>query len=105
MEKENNQDIKQELQEMRAEFKELLEKNISLSEDVLFLSKKINRYVIWERIFGVVKVLIFVIPLILSIIYLPTILKNAFAPYKELLGESKELNSNLLNVDISQYLK
>ena len=38
-------------------------------------------------------------------IYLPTILKNAFAPYKELLGESKDLNSNLLNIDIGEYLK
>jgi len=105
MEVENNQELKKEISEMRKEFKELLGKNIALSEDVLVLTKKINHYVVWERIFGVVKILIFVIPLVLSLIYLPTILKNAFAPYKELLGTSSDINSSLLNVDIGKYLK
>jgi len=102
---ENNNELKNEMSAMREEMKELLDKNISLSEDLLVLTKKINHYVVWERIFGVLKIFIFVIPLILSMIYLPTILKNAFAPYKELLGESKDFNSNLLNIDIGEYLK
>jgi len=105
MEVENSKDLKNEISSMRKEMKVLLDKNISLSEDVLVLTKKINHYVVWERIFGVLKIFIFVIPLILSMIYLPTILKNAFAPYKELLGTADNVNSSILDLDIGKYLK
>ena len=102
-EKINNENL--EVKEMREEMKELMNKNISLSEDVLVLTKKINNFVIWQRIFGVVKIVIFVIPLVLGFMYLPTLLENAFAPYKELLGTTDNVNSSILDLDIGKYLK
>jgi hypothetical protein len=103
MEEEKNLEKKSEIEAMRVEMKGLIDKNISLSEDVLVLTKKINNFVVWQRIFGVVKILIFIVPLVLGLIYLPTLLENAFAPYKELLGTADSVDSNIL--DIGKYLK
>ena len=105
MEEEKSQNKKSEIIELREEMKELMNKNISLSEDLLVLTKKINNFVIWQRIFGVVKIVIFVIPLVLGLMYLPGLLNNAFAPYKELLGTTENINSSILDLDVGKYLK
>lgn len=99
------QEKKSEISELGEEMKKLMDKNISLSEDVLVLTKKINNFVIWQRIFGVLKIAIFIIPIVLGFMYLPELLGNAFAPYKELLGTTDSVNSSMLDIDIQKYLK
>lgn len=91
--------------EMREEMKELMNKNISLSEDVLALTKKINNFIVWQKVFGVVKIVIFIIPIILGFIYLPPLLKNVFASYEKVLGTADHANTKLLDFDIGKYLK
>lgn len=100
-----------------SELKELVEKNIKLSEEVLEISKKINGFVFWQRIFGVLKIVIIFIPLILGAIFLPPLLKDVFNSYKELLGFDDALNmDNIKNMNnppaldklpesVKQYLK
>ena len=105
MEEQNN-NLKNEISGL----KELTEKNIKLSEEVLELSKKINNFVIWQRVFGVIKILIIAIPIALSIIYLPPLLNGVLGTYKELLGLEDTVNNNLPNLDnlppnIKEYLK
>ncbi len=105
MEEQNN-NLKNEIKEVR----ELVEKNIKLSEEVLALSKKINGFVIWQRIFGVIKILIIIVPIILGIMYLPSLLSDVLNTYKELLGLGDAVNNNLPNLDnlppnIKEYLK
>ena len=104
MEEQNN-NLKKEISKL----KELTEKNIKLSEDILSLSKKINSFVIWQRIFGVIKILIIIVPIILGVIYLPALLDGVLDTYKELLGIGDKVN-NLPNLDnlppnIKEYLK
>ncbi len=98
MEEQNNS-LKNEVKEL----KELAEKNIKLSEEVLELSKKINGFVIWQRIFGVIKILIIIVPIILGIMYLPSLLGGVLDTYKELLGLGDVVNNGLPN--IKEYLK
>ena len=105
MEEQNN-NSKNEIKEIR----ELVEKNIKLSEEVLELSKKINGFVIWQRIFGVIKILIIIVPIILGVIYLPSLLDGVLDTYKELLGIGDTVNSGLPNLDnlppsVKEYLK
>ncbi|HBI97137.1 MAG: hypothetical protein US83_C0007G0036 [Candidatus Falkowbacteria bacterium GW2011_GWC2_38_22] len=88
-----------------SELKELIEKNIKLSEEVLEISKKINGFVFWQRIFGVLKILIIFIPLILGAIFLPPLLKDVFNSYKELLGLGDTVNlDSLKNMNNSSAL-
>ena len=79
----------QELDELR----ELLKKNIELSEKILDQSEYIKKFVFWQKILGVVKIALIAVPLILGLVYLPPLIKKAFEPYKELLNIQGELNS------------
>ena len=74
------------------QLKELVEKNIALTEALGERIEKINRYIRWQRVFGALKFLLIVVPLLISLIYLPALLRNAFAPYQELLSGSEALN-------------
>ncbi|MFH1522640.1 MAG: hypothetical protein ABIE43_02360 [Patescibacteria group bacterium] len=75
--------------------KELLEKNLELSQDMHKMVKSIKNYVIGQRIWFVIKLLIIAIPLIVGFIYLPPLLKDLFVQYKELLGGVSGASSNL----------
>lgn len=66
--------------------RELLEENLEIAKANQQALAKIQRWILWQRILGVAKVLIIIIPIILGIIYLPSLLEKAFAPYKELLN-------------------
>ena len=82
---------------MDEEIKKLLEKNITLTDEILKRTKKINRFVIFQQIFGVIKILLIVVPLILGIIYLPRLLNQALEPYRELLEIKDNLKAPSLN--------
>ena len=87
---------------MDEEIKKLLEKNLELTKDVREMVKKIRRFVIWQQIFGFIKILLIAVPIVLGIIYLPAILEKVLAPYKELLDlqdanmDLKQLSPDLL---------
>lgn len=104
---EQNNNTNHEISELR----ELLEKNIKLSEDVLALSQKINSFVMWQKVFGVVKTLVIFIPLFLGALFLPPLLKDVLDSYQELLGVGDSLrvddikNINDLPDNIRQYIK
>jgi len=68
-----------------AEIKDLLEKNLKYAKAIYWSTEKIRRYIFWQRIFGLIKILIIVVPLIFAAIYLPPLLQGLFAPYAELL--------------------
>lgn len=68
------------------EIKKLLKKNLELTEEIHGMVKSVKRYIIWQRVFGVLKILIILIPITLGIIYLPPIVKKAYEQYKEVLG-------------------
>ena len=68
---------------------ELLKKNIELSEEILKISKKVNNFVIWQKIFGFLKILIIVVPLVLGYYYLLPYFRELQGVYAELLGLSE----------------
>ena len=68
------------------QIEKLVEENLRLTEEVLKLTKKINNFVLWSRIFSFLKILIIIVPIVLGIIYLPPLLKDVLGPYQELLG-------------------
>ena len=87
---------------MDEEIKEILKENLKLTKETHEMVKKIRSFVVWQQIFGVIKILLIVVPIILGIIYLPTLLESALAPYKDLLGTGQEAKDNIikgLNLD------
>jgi len=75
---------------MDEEIKEVLKKNLELTQDIHRMVKKINKFIIWQQVIGVIKILLIIVPLVAGFIYLPGLLKNAFEPYKELLEVGQE---------------
>jgi len=80
---------------MEEEIKKLLKENLKLNQEIYKMVKNIKSYIFWQRIFGVIKILIIIIPLIIGIIYLPPLLKQVTGQYQSLLG----LGQNDLNLE------
>jgi len=66
---------------------------------------KLHKHMMWSRVFSILKILIIIIPIILAIIYLPPMLENVFAPYKELLNTTQQGKEMLQGFDINSLLK
>ncbi len=56
----------------------LMKENLELTKEVKAMVYHINRYVAWQRIFGILKVLIVLIPITLGVIYLPPMIKELY---------------------------
>lgn len=93
------------------ELKQLIEKNLLLTNEIYEMTKKIKSYITFQKIMSAFYFLIIVVPLILSILYLPPLLKGLIGPYQELLGSGNGLDNilkaggNLNPQDLSSQLK
>lgn len=67
------------------EIKELLEKNIALSEDVVESMVTIKKYIKLQNIWATVRLLIIIVPIVIGFLYLPPLIKEYFSAYTELL--------------------
>lgn len=56
------------------QIKKLLEQNLAYAKEIYLMNKKIKDYILWGRIMSLVGLLLVVVPLILSVIYLPAFL-------------------------------
>lgn len=68
------------------ELKELLEKNLALLQETHDMTHKIKSYITFQKVMSLVYLLLIVGPIIISILYLPPLLKNAFGQYSDLLN-------------------
>lgn len=68
------------------EVRALLEKNLELNSEIYKMVKGIKRYVIFQQTMSVIKILVFAAMVVISLIYLPPLMGQAFGYYKELLG-------------------
>lgn len=66
--------------------KDLLKKNHEALEEILGVVRYTRRFVIWQQIFGVIKLILIIIPIVLGVIYLPPILRDLVGQYRELLS-------------------
>lgn len=89
---------------MDEETKKILEENLRLNKEIHAMTKKIKNFVIWQQVFGIIKILIFVIPIILGIIYLPPLFKELTGTYQELLNLNPANSINIPS-EIEKYLR
>ncbi len=70
---------------MDQELRKIIKENSELTREIHDMTKYIKRFVIFQQIFGVLKFLIIIIPLILGIIYLPSLLRDTLDEYQGIL--------------------
>lgn len=80
------------------EVKDLLKKNLELTEEIYKMTKKIKHFITFQQVMSVIYIILIVAPIILGIVFLPPLLKNIFSQYQGLLGgeDGGNLMENLL---------
>ena len=81
------------------ELKKIVKESLELSQETYHLVKKIHRFMVWQSVFNVLKILVILIPLFLGYFFLTPYIKEMYGDYKKLLGFSSE--SGALNVDLN----
>ncbi|MEA3464067.1 MAG: hypothetical protein U9R14_03270 [Patescibacteria group bacterium] len=66
--------------------KKLIEENLKLTGEIYKMTKSIKSFILWQRIFGALKILIIVVPIVIGIIYLPPLIKDLINQYQSILG-------------------
>lgn len=69
------------------ELVELLKTNLERSEEILKISREVKVYLRWQNIWGIVRILVIVVPIVLGFIYLPPLFKDVFQSYRSLLQQ------------------
>jgi len=64
----------------------LMRENAELTREIYNITKKTNRYILFAQIFTIVKVILIVGPIVIAIIYLPPLLREALGTYQNVLG-------------------
>ena len=80
------------------QLKILLEENLVISRRLESRTKKIERWIFWQNIFGVIKILVIIVPIILALIYLPLLLKPLITTYGQLLAPNSVPTSSNTNI-------
>ncbi len=69
------------------DIKSLLEENLKYSKEIYLATKKTRHYILWAQIFGFLKVLIIMVPLVLGFLYVQPYLKSMLGAYQSLFGQ------------------
>ena len=77
------------------EIKTLVEKNSKSIEEMQKQMNFVYRYIFWQRVWKIVKIVVVIAIVIIGIVYLPPLIQKTIAPYWQLLqelgGQQKEL--------------
>ena len=92
------------------ELKKLLRQNLEYSKEMHQMLVKVRRYIIFQQIFNVVKVVVILIPVIFAIIYGLPFLREAADAYRGVLGAASNIqnlsgSSGLSEGLISEFLR
>ena len=68
-----------------AELNQNLKEQNELLRAVLKQSEKTKKYLLWLKVFGIIKIIIIITPIILGVIYLPPFIQKAIDKYHDLL--------------------
>lgn len=69
------------------EILDLLKANLEISQELLKISKKFQKFLAFQKVWVVVKILIIAVPLILGAIYLPPLFQGVISQYQSLFNQ------------------
>lgn len=89
---------------LEEEIKRLLLQNLAKTSALEAEIKKIRHYQIWQQIFGVIKVVVIVVPVVLAVLYAIPLFKQALATYQGLIGGVSSLQNKTGQVNFLEIL-
>lgn len=75
-----------------------MEENLALTKEIYAMTKKIKGYIVFQKVMSLVYIMLIVVPIILSIIYLPPLLNGLFNQYKDILGIQPGSDGSIQNL-------
>lgn len=82
--------------------RQLIQKNFEYTKAVHEDVKKIRKYILWQQIFGIIKVILVVVPMVIAIIFAAPFLKQALETYKEIMTSLKGVTGGGIQDDLMQ---
>jgi cation transport ATPase len=64
----------------------LLRENLKKNEEILKISRDVKKYMRWQNIWSITRILVIAIPLIVGAIYLPPLIKEYIQSYQTVLS-------------------
>lgn len=61
------------------DIKSLIQENLRLNKEMYEMLKVVKRHAAWQKVFGFLKLLIILVPVVLGILYLPPILQEGIS--------------------------
>ena len=81
---------------------QIVQQNLSLTREILESVEKTRKYIFWLRVFGIIKLVVIVLPIILAIIFLPPLISQVFQQYTDIFGQIQQLKGgNVGEVDLN----
>lgn len=71
--------------EKMGSMEEMLQENLKKTQEIYGMVKKINRHILWQKVWGWTKFFLILIPLIFAVIYLPVYIKKGYEIYQQIL--------------------
>ena len=65
---------------------QMLEENLLLTREIFKQTEKIRRYMFWGQVFGALKIILIIGPIVVGIFLLQPYFKQIFSTYSQLLG-------------------
>lgn len=79
------------------ELKELLAQNLALTQEIHEMTHNIKSYITFQKVMSFVYFLLIVVPIIISLIYLPPLIQGMMGQYSSVLGgDQSAIFENLL---------
>jgi hypothetical protein len=74
---------------MDEDLKKILDENLKVSKEILEMTKYIKNYIFWSKIWGTIKLIVIILPLIIGYIFLIPMLKDTFGKYQDILNDGQ----------------
>ena len=74
--------------EQSQDVKSLLEENLKYAKEIYTSTEKTRRYILWGQIFGFIKIVIIIVPLVIGFLFVQPYLKSALGMYTSLFGQN-----------------
>jgi uncharacterized membrane protein (DUF106 family) len=86
---------------MDEDLKKLLEENLRISQENHQMLKSMKRHFLWQKVISVFYFILIVGPIIVGVVFLPSLLKPIIGQYQELLGGASLVNDGTSAVKIT----
>ncbi|NQT49391.1 hypothetical protein HQ571_01715 [Candidatus Kuenenbacteria bacterium] len=84
------------------DLKKLIYKNQQQLASIEEKIDKIRRYILWQRIFSILKLVIILVPLIIALVYAVPYMKEGLKAYQEALGAVNSLTGGIESSGVSE---